>query len=206
MAFGFRREAGKGRGYVNEGNADFAPGQRLSRRQYDNYIEGIGKRQHLPGTEAIRATERQLEQLRENLRQREQNLNTREASLKLREQELELEKLLFRTGRTSAGQRRYNAVLDAYVTEQRRQGRKVTKIEARKSDAFKSILNDIKGRPNKRHNPNIAADNKQRRLRALERIGGGAAFREYYERMYGPTTGTRTLRGATKRNSARGRR
>ena len=185
MAFGFTRQPGPSRNYVNESNPDFAIGMKLSRRQYDAYIEKLGKRTHLPGAEAIRETERLLEQVRANLVLRENELDRREAELALREAELQLEQQLFRRGRQNAGQRRYNAMLDAYVANERRKGRTVTKRDARSEPRFKQIMSDIKGTPNKRKNPNVAAANKIRRRAALEAVGGQAAFREYYDGLYG---------------------
>jgi len=215
--FGFKREAGTGRGYVNESNPDYEIGTRLSRRQYDKFIEKQGARQKLPGADQIRETERQLEQLRDALARRETALDLRETELKLREQELQLEKDLFRKGRQSAGQRRYNTMLDAFVTNERRKGKTVNKRDARNDPVFKQAMEDIKGKPNKRKNPNIAAENVERRRRALAVVGGGDVFREYYERTYGQiargTIGSRVAshasnraRGATSRNKARGRR
>ena len=183
MAFGFRREAGTGRGYINEES-----GERLSRRQYDKHVERLGKRQHLPGAEAILATEHMLEGLRARIAEvseRETDVARRELELDLRARELEFEKQLFRKSRTSAGQRRLNATLEAYVQEQRRRGKKVNKIEARKSQDFKSILEKLKGRPNKGKSASVADENRFNRLKALDQLGGSNMFREYYEKLYG---------------------
>lgn len=216
MAFGFAREKGGARGYVNESNPEFAPGQRLSRRQYDKFTEKLGVRQHGSGVDAIAETERQLEALRASLAQRASALDQREASLELRERELALEKELFRKGRQSAGQRRYNAALDAYVSEKRRQGQTINKIQARRDPEFNAIMRDLKGRANPRGSPNIRDANKEKRLRALDALGGGANFREYYSKLYGSmvrgTTGSQVAvrarnraRGLTPRRRARGR-
>jgi hypothetical protein len=180
VAFGFRRETGTARGYINAETGD-----RISRRQYDKFVEKLGKRTHQPGVEAIRDTERLLEKLRDDLTKREFDVSAREAAVSLREQELELEKLLYRRGRTSAGQRRYNTVLEAYVNEKRRQGIKISKIDARKSKDFKSIMTDIKGRANKADNRNIKDENRINRMKALDKLGGSNVFRELYEKMYG---------------------
>jgi hypothetical protein len=185
VAFGFRRQSGTGRGYVNESSPDFAIGQRLSRRQYDKYIETLGKRTHLPGADAIRETERRLESLREQLLARAADLDTRETALRLRELELEFEQAQFRKARQNAGQRRYNALLDAYVGEQRRRGKRIGKREASQTAEFKQLVADVRGRPNKRGNPNIRDQNRFNRLKALDAVGGGLVFREYYEMLYG---------------------
>jgi hypothetical protein len=185
MAFGFSRQPGNARGYVNENNSEYAIGHRLSRRQYDKYVKSIGQRKHLPGVEAIRETEKLLEKMRSDLAQRSADLDTREEALALRERELELEQQLFRKGRHSAGQRRYNVMLDAYVANERRKGRTLNKRQAMQEPVFKQAMIDMKGKPNKRHDPNIAARNVAMRRKALETVGGNQVFREYYDSMYG---------------------
>jgi hypothetical protein len=207
MAFGFTRQAGTGRGYVNVSNPDYAIGDRLARRQYDKYIERLGKRTHLPGAEAIRETERLLEQLRVRLDARESELDAREAAVELAERELALEQALFRKGRQNAGQRRYNALLEAYVSEQRRRGnRSVNKLTAKSSPAFKQLVADVKGRANKRNNPIIRDANRFTRMKALDQLGGSNVFREYYEKLYGSITdGTigKNVRARARGGSAR---
>jgi hypothetical protein len=89
-------------------------------------------------------------------------------------------------------------VLESYVREQRRAGRKITKIEARKSPEFKGIMADIKGKPNKKNNPNIRDQNSFRRKRALDRLGGSTVFREQYENLYGPAAGGGQFRGVDR--------
>ena len=201
MAFGFRRAPGSSRGYVNE-----ATGERVSRRQYDKHVERLGKRLHMPGADAIAATEHLLEDMRGRLAAisaREAEVSRRELELDLRARELELEKMLFRKGRTSAGQRRYNAVLDAYTQEQRRQGRKLTKTQARTEARFAQIMRDIKGKPNRGKSATIADENRFTRMKALDQLGGSNAFREYYEKMYGTLLSGRS--GENARASARNR-
>lgn len=200
MAFGFDRNSGKSRSYTFRGgdsNAPFEVGQTVSRRRYDAYVESLGKRTHMPGASAIRDTERQLEAMRADLAKRVDDVAAREMTVALREQELELEKQLFRKSRTSAGQRRYNTVLEAFVREKRRGGRKISKIEARKSPEFLEIMKDIKGKPNKKNNPNIRDQNRALRKRALDKLGGATIFREQYENMYGPADGG-TFRGVDR--------
>jgi hypothetical protein len=189
VAFGFKRLAGRNRRHVVTGDTSgiYEIGQEISDRQYRAYLDKIGKRGSLPAVSAIRDTEAKLETLRRQLEARSNDLDARAAALKLREQELDLEKQLFRRARTDSGQRRYNTVLEAYVRQQRRQGRKITKIEARKSPEFKQIMSDIKGKPNKRRDPNIRDANVVRRRQALSRLGGANDFREQYESLYGPT-------------------
>jgi aminopeptidase N len=197
MAFGFRRASGTSRGYVNETSPDFAPGQRLSRRQYDKYVESLGKRSRMPGVDAIRDAERNLErisaQLREleareaDLSERERRLAERERLLSEREAEARRSKLANQRSRQSAGQRRYNTLLEAYVSEQRRRGnRSITKRQAAQSSEFKQIVKDVKGKPNPKNNPNIRDQNRFARMKALDKVGGSNVFREFYDQMFGP--------------------
>lgn len=185
MAFGFKRQPGTSKGYINESNPDYAIGQRLSRRQYSKYVETIGQRQRSHGADYILETERKLEELRAALAQRAADLDTREEALRVRELELEFERAQFRRARQNAGQRRRAALLDAYVGEQRRRGKRITKREASGSAEFQQLVKDVRGRPNKRGNPNIRDENRFRRLKALDAVGGGLVFREYYEMLYG---------------------
>jgi hypothetical protein len=211
MAFGFRREAGTGRGYVNVDNPLFAPGQRLSRRQYDKYVEQIGARTHLPGAAAIRDAERRLEALREALAERSEALDARERELAERELALaEREREGVQTGayrreRQGAGQRRYNLALDLYVRAQREAGRTIDKRQARSEPAFKAALADIKGQRNPKNNPNIRDRNLFLRKRGFRALGGADQFKEEYEARYGNVrrpaarranrSGMRTARG-----------
>lgn len=181
MAFGYKRGPGATRYYVNE-----LTGERISRRQYDKYVRALGKNQ--PVALAIAETERMLDALRLRLAEvsaRENEVARREAELAAREAELALEKQLFRKSRTDKGQRRYNAALDAYVAEQRRLGKRISKIDARKSAEFKSLMKDLKGKKNPKQNPKIADENRFNRMKALDRLGGSQVFREYYEKLYG---------------------
>lgn len=116
--------------------------------------------------------------------EREQ-LSREQARLALEQEELDLEKKLFRRARQDAGQRRYNAVLDLYVKEQRRQGKRLTKTEARKSEQFKNIMRDIKGKSNPTGAAAIKDANRFARQKALDQLGGSNRFREQYEQMYG---------------------
>lgn len=195
MAFGYRRAPGSSRGYINESDPDgpVPIGGRISRRQFDKRVGQIGKRQSLPGAEAIREALHNLERTAAILDQRAQDLvgereqlSREQQRLALEQEELDLEKQLFRRARQDAGQRRYNAVLDLYVKEQRRQGnRGLTKTQARKSEQFKAIMRDIKGKSNPTGNANIKDTNRFQRQKALDQLGGSNRFREQYEQMYG---------------------
>lgn len=191
MAFGFTRERGTGRGYVADGsNPEFAAGERLSRRQYDKYTERLGKRTHLPGTAEIRATERMLEQLARDLEREE--IDESEAfqeRLELLQRRRAIERTSPRRAAQGAGQRRYNAALDAYVKAQRSAGRPIGKRDASRSPEFKQIMADLKGRPNKSRNPAVADDNRYRRQKALAHLGGDRFFRDQYESLYGGRPG-----------------
>lgn len=184
MAFGFQRRPGTSRGYVNTSNTEgpYEIGQTISRRQYDKYVESLGKRTHLPGTAAIRETERHLEELRRALAREEIEAD------ELFEIRGELERLRGQSnGPQARGQRRYNAALEAYVRQKRSQGIRIDKRQARSSAEFKTIMGDIKGRPNKRGNPNIRDQNRFLRKRALDKLGGSNIFREQYDSLYGPS-------------------
>lgn len=186
MAFGFSRERGTGRGYVNETNPAFAPGQRLSRRQYDKMIETLGARTHLPAAEAIRAAELRMETIRRDLMERGAALDARERDILAREAALaarEAEPMIragYRRQRQGAGQRRYNAALEAYV---KRTGK--SRREAAKDAVFREAVKNLKAKPNPRDNPNVAARNVARRRAAYAVLGGSDGFREEYERMFG---------------------
>lgn len=191
MAFGFRREPGSGRGYVNVDNPLFGIGQRLSRRQYDKYVEQIGARSHLPGAAAIRDAERRIETLRAALEASAEALDAREREITARELALaQMERERAETGvsrreRQGAGQRRYNLALDLYVRQQRAAGRHINKRDARSEPAFKSALADIKGQKNATNNPNIRDRNLFLRRRGFAALGGAQEFKEQYEARYG---------------------
>ncbi len=192
MAFGFTRQSGTSRGYVNQTNPDFAYGQRLSRRQYDAYLERLGERTHLPGIEILRETERKLEALRDNLAARSAALDEREAEIRRREiamAEQEAEKTragYHRKTRQRAGQNVFNAALDRYVRLQRERGNAVTKRAAKSSPEFKAISAALK--PIKSKNPNVRAREVQRRRRVLAPLGTAAEFWEEYRRDQGFAT------------------
>jgi hypothetical protein len=191
MAFGFSRERGTGRGYVADGsNPEFAAGTRLSRRQYDKYTERLGARRHLPGATAIRQTERELEQLRRDLAAEEiESVEFLDEQRRLLQQRRGIEATSPLLSARGAGQRRYNAALDAYVKQQAHRGRRIGKRAASQSPEFKQILADLKGKPNKRNNPRIADENRFRRRKALDALGGDRYFREQYESLYGGRPG-----------------
>lgn len=204
MAFGFTREPGTRRNYINA-----ETGERLSRKQYDAFVTRLGKRQPGLATSAIRDTERQLEALRTALNRREAEVAAREELVGERERILALEKQLFRAGRQSSGQRRYNAALEAYLRSQRSRGRRMNKLQARSEPAFKQALSDLKGRPNKKHDPRIADENRYRRQKAMAALGGDTFFRDQYESLYGGRAGghgNRIVRLSPRGRSDRGRR
>lgn len=202
MAFGFTRAPGTSRNYVNA-----ETGETLSRRQYDKFVDRLGKRNPGLATEAIRDTERMLEQLRDSLNRREAAVAAREELVAERERILQLERQLFRAGRQSAGQRRYNAALEAYVRAQRSRGRRINKLQARAEATFKQALADLKGKPNKKKSPRIADENRFLRQKAMATLGGDVFFRDQYESLYGGRPGGHgavriTRMNATGRNAS----
>lgn len=190
MAFGFRREPGTGRGYVNE-----ASGARISRRQYDKYVESIGRREHLPGvTEAARAmrdAEAAMDRLRRELAARGAALDARERELLAREAAVaagearQRRSVFTRVERQGKGQRRYNTALEAFMSRRKEQGRPVSRREAAKAPEFRAALAEIKGKPNPRGDPTIAAANQARRNAAVEQLGGWREFEEMYRKRHG---------------------
>jgi hypothetical protein len=205
VAFGFDRERGSARGYVNVSNPAFAPGQRLSRRQYDAFVGALGARQTLPPATAAQDIERRLEGLRQRQAAAEgRSRRTQQrvaAEIRAAEAQAEVAReAQFRRERQGAGQRRYNLMLDLYVRRQREAGRVLTKNQARSEAAFKDAVRLAKGTPNPTHNPNIVARNMRDRRRGFAAVGGADRFREEYEAQYG-----RPARSARRRNP-RGRR
>ena len=210
MAFGFRREAGTGRGYVNVDNPLFGIGQRLSRRQYDKFVERLGERTHLPGVQAIAAAEQRLDRLRTELEARASELDERERAILEREAALaqvereQAEAGVARRGRQGAGQRRYNLALDLYVRQQRQSGRTINTRQARSEPAFKAALADIKGQANPKGNPNIRDRNLFLRRRGFRALGGAETFKEEYEARYGRISPASRGYGARARRANRG--
>ncbi len=186
VAFGFERQRGTARGYVNIDNPDFSPGARLSRRAYDNYVEGIGKRNPLlaEGVTALQDAEELLQAI-------EQEYGTDEP---------EAFGTFQRITRQRAGQRRYNAALQLYVEREQKAGRKVNKKAAAASSDFKRIMRDIKGKPNKSRNPNVAAENRRKRSQAFADLGGSVAFVEQYRAKYGNRAPVRISLKRVQRN------
>lgn len=197
MAFGFVRNAGRARSYTNVSAADgpVPIGSTISRRQYDKYVERLGARTHLPGTAAIRETERNLEELRRWLAA--EQIEAEEVF----EVEAELQRQRFaNNGAQARGQRRYNAALESFVRHKRSQGIQITKREARSTAEFRQVMTDIKGTPNKRGNPNVRDRNAARRRAAFDRIGGGRNFKEVYDTINPtPVSGPRRVVDQTGR-------
>ena len=213
MAFGFNREKGSARGYVNVDNPAFAPGQRLSRRQYDAFVAALGERRSLPPAAQAQATVADIEGRLAGLRaamDRARTTRTRQrraAEVAAVEAQAEAAReAVYRRERQGAGQRRYNLMLDLYVTEQRNRGRVLTKREAAREGAFREAVDLAKGRKTRidkrtgQRNPNDVARNIEDRRRGFALVGGADKFREEYERKYGrPARPRRPGRGRRKR-------
>lgn len=203
MAHGFERERGKtARGYVNVSNSNFAPGYRLSRRQYDKFTEALGARSHRPKISdlttqiadtqrVLRNTQAELDRLATELergdaaRVRGEMLRARRQQREARQVEAETTKILEREDRTAKGLRRYHAALQSYVEEQNARGRRVSAREASKDPAFQEAVRLLKGRRNPRGLERIRQENAEGRRRAVQTLGGSAAFKEVYDRRYG---------------------
>lgn len=198
MAFGFHRLSGASRRYEAVNAEGYEPGAVLSRRQYDAAIERAGRRSHLPGFDQIRAAERRLEALSDELdrsARTQQSEFEREAAAQARASAA-VERARLAEARTrrinqGKGQRRYNALIKRFRAEKKRQGKPVTYDQARNSVEFREINAAMKGRPNPKGDPNIADANRVSRMKALDRLGGDRAFAEEYARLYGvPQAGT----------------
>jgi hypothetical protein len=202
VAHGFRREKGAARGYVNETNPDFSPGHRLSRRQYDAYADRLGARTHRPRMadltvsltatqQTLRDTQAELDRLARELaasgraQTRGQMLVARRRQREAMQSARETEALLTREDRTVKGLRRYHAALQSYVEEQRSRGRDVSARQAAKDPAFREAIALLKGKPNPRGSVRIRQANAEGRKRAIQALGGSAAFKEVYDRRYG---------------------
>lgn len=202
MAFGFDRERGSGRGYVNTSNKDFGTGARLSRRQYDKYVERLGARRPREAkaelsrkireaSQDIRDAERQLRAIEHRLPHLRDNLTSgreaqAQAALILAEQRRDIAASeLLGSERSAKGTRRYHAALDAYIDQQKREGVVVSRREAAKSPAFVEIEKLLKGKPNPRGLESISESNKALRDRAFDRLGGVEQFRDSYGKRYG---------------------
>lgn len=206
MAFGFARERGTGRGYVNTANPEFAIGARLSRRQYDRYVAGLGKRQGLPAlseaAQALVRAERELEALRAALgAQAVPDI----ASVREAEHAAGRARAVFnRRARTTAGQNRFNVAIRAFRDSEAAHGRALTYAQARADPRFREAVDLLKGKRNPFGDPNIAARNKEGRAWALEMLGGARGFREQYEAMYGARPRGRATRGMRIRKRNKG--
>lgn len=132
MAYGYKREKGGVRGYINE-----KTGERLSRRQYDKMVSAMGAHKAMPAPRKAKQAGPQ--------------------------------------------QRQFNSLLETYVRSERAKGRKINKIEARKSDEFKRAIKMI------RTKRKIGESKAQREARqqavqmGFDMLGGYKSFQEAYD-------------------------
>ena len=203
--FGFVREPGKARGYVADGsNPDYTAGTRLSRRQFDKYVERLGRRTHLPGVQAIRETDRLMERIRRDL-EREQVEETEafEEQAALLQRRREIEASSPRLARVGAGTRRYKAAISAWRKQQAAMGHPVSYRQAQQSPEFKRVLADLIGAPNKSGNPARAAEIRRKRSAAIDALGGSEFFRREYTARNGGIAGGRPYRLRGVNNAGR---
>lgn len=214
MAFGFEREKGSARGYVNRDNPLFTPGQRLSRRQYDAFVAGLGERRPLPAALAAQATVADIEGRLQGLRNSLETARTGRTRQRLQQaiaaeegRQAVAQEAARRRERQGAGQRRYNLMLDLYVRRQRELGRVINKREAARDPAFREAVQLAKGTPNPKHNPNIRDRNMVQRRQGFAAVGGADRFREEYELRFGrPARRSGAARKTSnRRNASRGR-
>ena len=208
MAHGFERERGAARGYVNRSNPNFITGLRLSRRQYDAYVTSVGAR-NVKASQAelrgrIRDAQRELRSLQRDLDvlQRAEadalsggrRAQTEAAQLIARQREREASRELVGLDRSGKGTRRYHALLDAYIEDQKRKGIALSRKQAAASPDFQEALRLVKGKPNPSGNELIAEQNKFSRARGFAIVGGEEEFAERYRSRYGQ--GFRVVRRA----------
>lgn len=197
MAHGFAREPGSGRGYRNVSNPDFITGLRLSRRQYDAYVERIGARNKRASVgelrEALIDTRNAMRDARARMRLAEREIEAT-ASQAAYQQELEQaeaafarsEKMLHARARTDAGGRWYVTYRKAWVEARRAEGERITLRQADADPRFREAWTLAKGRPNPRGDLAIARANKAGRERAYRQIEGASEdFKQLYDKRYG---------------------
>jgi len=171
MAFGFDRLPGTARNYINRSNPDYEIGQVISRRQFTRYTDRLVEdaseaEESGEGLASIAETDAMLADLADSLARRERQSG---------------EAFQLRQG---SGQRRYNAALEAYVSNQRARGRRINKRQAAASPEFKQIMADLK--PSKR----LSRDERRvARSKALDQLGGDQFFRNQYQSLYGGRAG-----------------
>lgn len=217
MAFGFTREPGTAAGYINVDNPVFAPGQRLSRRQYRKYLEQIGGRAPGGGVAAIHAAEQRLEALREALNARQSDLDVlarelaaREIALAERERSVAV-RGVFHTERTRAGLRRHRVLVEMYQDKQRAAGVRLNKRQVAASPEFKQIARTIRETDRaqttkaRERDPNAADRALFRRKQAFDALGGADRFREDYVERYGKVKTTPPKRSGFGARHARAR-
>ncbi len=223
MAFGFKRERGAARGYVNVSNLDFAPGFRLSRRQYDKYAEAIGGRWHAPRDNAgfLRETNSRLRAIEAELATVQAQAAGEVPTAPLREEQARLRISLKRQrqverARGGTHMRRY--LRDLWREKEAREGRRVSARDAERSAEFKQMWADWKGERNPRRDKNISTRNQARRDKVARDLAGsvnrfwtGYSLNEQGEDDGGGfTIGISRFRprrrvGSTPRNRQRGR-
>lgn len=206
MAFGFTRLPGTAKRYQNVANPDFDLGQVLPYRQYANYINRQGLRQHLPGVHdaalQLLKTENELLRLRAELA--EQRVAELEGLIELEATAKRQRSVFERVRSTGAGQRGYWAAVKAYQRHMAEQGVRLTTRQVQAAPRFREAEKLRRGKPNPTGNPNVAARNAEGRRRAFEMLGGGKAYREQYERQYGRRPARRATRGTRIRRANRG--
>jgi hypothetical protein len=200
MAHGFERERGSRRGYVNRSNPNFITGLRLSRREYDTFTMSLGAR-NVKASQAelrtrIRAAQGELRSLQRELDALERvaspdalaggrKAQTEAARLIARQREQEASRDLLGLDRSGKGTRRYHALLDAYIEDQKRRGNPMSRKQAAASPEFQEALKLVRGKPNPTGNERIAQQNKFARARGFAKVGGEDEFAERYRSRYG---------------------
>lgn len=179
--FGFSRESGTSRGYVN------AHGVRLSRRQYDKLAAASGAGRPSKGSgKALEAARAFAEQKVRDLASRSRVPKRRLAQAIRQRERVRVAHAAHH--QAQGGQRAYNVALDMYVRRERGSGSRITKQRAKSSPEFKEIMRGLKPeKPRRRENPDARRRRQERNARRREdtfKLLGdrhGEEFRELYQ-------------------------
>jgi hypothetical protein len=174
MAPGFKRLPGKSRNYINA-----ATGQVLSRRQYDKLVAASTKaaKPAAPGSRGFTklpgSARRYVDNATGQTISRRQRDNLADALGQRTRKPL--------SPSLSAKQRQYNALLESYVRNRRRQGFPISKSEARKSEDFKRAVRMIRTRRRVGETDMQRDARLEARRMGIEAVGGHQLFQEAYD-------------------------
>lgn len=171
----FKRLPGTSRNYY-----DVETGEVFSRRQRDKIVDLERGRKRVSSLNEITEIEDYLARLQKELVEDVSDIGAKPLQARL----AQVRRQKYRIARTSAGQRRYNALIHSYMSNAELAGRPLTYRQAQKDPEFIRINKLMAGRPNPKHNPNIRDRNREDRIAAADLIGGWDDFREAYDELY----------------------